>query len=391
MRTTLLKLLVAALAACGAGLSIAGWERQTVELDGIPGFKPAISTATSLAYIPLLQQRAISVFDGVKATRLELDIRPTAVAYSAATGRLFVLGMFDNAVIAIDEASGARTRIGVGSFPDNVIVDDARGKVYVSNWGGVIGEGSLSIIDSGTLAVRNVPLRGPASSFVQDSATGALFVVVGSIAGHSTLVALDAEGNVTAREGLRYQGYSLAVDSRTGHVYSGALSHRPSLDPDTVVRIFRVYAQPGLQLVTRHDWPAGRDFFKLNFMIDAARPGIYFSSGQNTTLFRLNAAGQDLEMWHLPLGSTTLYDGRTVVNGIFGLDTDPASGNLFISSPTGSLLMEVDIRTGATEVVGIPGAVGFSGVHFWPDGRVMVTDGSGDFQLTLLKRSPPAE
>jgi len=68
------------LALIGAAPSQARWDQQTVDVGGLPGQKAAISPATSRAYIPLLQQRALSVFDGVNASRLELDIKPTAVA-----------------------------------------------------------------------------------------------------------------------------------------------------------------------------------------------------------------------------------------------------------------------------------------------------------------------
>ena len=387
----MLRAALVAIATFGAGAALGAWDRQVVDVGGMPGFRPAFSTATSKVYLPLLQQRALIALDGDQYSRLELDIRPTAIGYSAGTARLFVAGMFDNAVIAIDEATGAKTRIAVGVSPDHVLVDDARGKVYVTNWGGIAGQGSLSIIDSQTLAVRNVPLQGAVASFAQDSRTGGLFAVLEGRLGATTLVALDAEGNVLAREELGHQGYSLAVDSRTGHVYSAALSHRPQLGADTVTRTFRVYAQPGLRLVTRHDWPAGRDFFKLNFMVDPVAPGLYFGSGNNTTLFRLDAAGHNLEMWNLPLG-TFDFESHTYVNGIFGIDADPGTGNLFISAPIGSMVAEFNVRTGATEIIEIPGAVGFSAVHFWPDGnRMLVPDGPGEFQLTVLKRAVQAE
>lgn len=388
MKASIVRALMVALATWSAAQGLAAWDQKAVDAGGIPGQEIAISSATSLAYIPLLQQRALAVFDGERMSRIELDIKPTTVGYSEATGRLFVLGMFDNAVIAIDEATGSKTRLAVGSYPDNIIVDDVRGKVYVSTWGGIRGQGGLAVIDSRSLAVRDVPLGGYVTGMALDPETGNLFLTGETpIDRSSFLAALDSEGNVVAREDTGYQAYSLAVDSRTGYVYLAGLSERPT-DNRAVDRIFSVYAQPGLQLVTRHAWPTGADLFRLNFLVDPAEPGLYFSSGQSTTLLRLDAEGRNLKTWQLPLGNTLLEDGRTVINGIFGLDADPATGHIFVSSPVGSLVAEFDPTTGAADVVGIPGAVGFSAVHFWPDStRMLVTDGAGDFQLTLLRRS----
>jgi hypothetical protein len=384
--------LAASTIALGSAVSHAAWEQTSFDIGGLPGGNLAISSKTSLAYIPILQQKALVTFDGEKSTRLDFDIKPTSIGYSAATGQVFVVGGFDNAVVVLDEATGTRTRLALGTFPSSILVDDVRGKAYTPNWGGIGGQGSLSIIDSRALTVRTVSLSGYVSSFVQDRATGNLFVVVDRHGEGTALLALDADGNLLAREPLGYQAYSLAVDSRTGHVYSAGLSHAPYLDVDTVERIFRVFAQPGLQLVTKHVWPAGRDWYKLNFVVDPEKPGLYFSSGGNTALFRVNAAGHDLEMWNLPLGTTTLYDGRTVANGIFGLDPDPATGNLFLSSPIGQFFAEFNPRTGVTEMTTIPGAVGFSGVQFWPDSsRVLVLDGAADFQLTILRRKASPE
>jgi DNA-binding beta-propeller fold protein YncE len=389
MKATLLRTLAFAIVAWSAGEPIAAWDQRTVDVGGIPGQRIAISSATSRAYIPLLQQRALAVFDGERTSRLELDIKPTAVAYSAATGRLFVAGMFDNALVAIDEATGARTRIAVGSYPDLVVVDEVRGKVFVSNWGGIAAQGGVSVIDSHTLSVvRNIPLGGSVTAIVQDANTGHVFIT-GETPGASRgfLAELDSEGNVVARENdLGYQVYSIAVDSRNGRVYVAGLSGRPT---QAIDRIFRVYSQPGLQLVTRHVWPAGPDWSKLNFMIDPAAPGLYFSSGQSTTLLWLDADGNDLRTWALPLGDTRFEDGRRVVNGIFGLDADPATGRIFVSSPVGSLVAEFDPATGATDVLGIPGAVGFNTVEFWPDSsRMLVLDAGAEFEVTLIHRSP---
>lgn len=117
------------------------------------------------------------MFDGVAPpARMELAIKPTAVGYSSSTGRLFVAGMFDIAVVAIDEATGMQTSIGVGSYPDTIIVDDVRGKVFVSNWGGITQQGGFSIIDSRTLSVRKVALDGAVSEMALDRETGVLFL-----------------------------------------------------------------------------------------------------------------------------------------------------------------------------------------------------------------------
>jgi hypothetical protein len=382
--------------AFGPGPALAAWELRTIDAGGIPGQEAAISSATSLAYVPLLAQRALAVFDGVNApSRMALSIRPTSVGYSAGTGRIFVAGMFDNAVVAIDEATGAQTRIDVGPYPTGVLVDDSRGKVYVQRWGGIRGEGGLAIIDGRSLAVRDVYLGGAITGMAQDRETGALFLTGESFGssgpGMGFILALDAEGHVIGRQEVGYQAYSLAVDSRDGRVYLGELSGKP-IGGAAVSRIFKIYSQPGLKLLRRIEWPAGSDYSRLNFLVDPARPGLYFGSGGSSQLLRVDPEGDNLQAWHLPAGRTVLQDGRTIVNGIFALRADPATGAILALRPAGSMITQFDPRGGAIETIGIPGAVGFSGASFWPDAsRMLVTDAIGAFQMTVLRRSPASE
>lgn len=367
--------------------AVAAWERQAIDAGGIPGAKIATSTATSRTYIPLLQDRALAVFDGASApARMELAIKPTAVGYSAVGGRLFVAGMFDNAVIVIDEASGSQTRIAAGSHPDNILVDDVRGKVYVSNWGGITGQGGITVIDTATLASRTVPLGGAVTAMAHDAQAGTVVVTVApGPATQDFLAALDAQGNLVARLDAGYSAYSLAVDSRDGRVYVGGLSGSP-LGGATVSRVLSVFSLPGLTLVSRREWTSQQTYHPLTFLVDPAQPGLYIGSGESTVLTHVDASG-GMQSWQLPLGETTLQDGRRVTNGIFGLDADPANGRIFASSPVGSLVAEFNPVTGATELVGIPGAVGFDAVHFLGSGTVLVTDAGNDRQFTLLKRA----
>jgi DNA-binding beta-propeller fold protein YncE len=389
--TSLLRTLAVSIVLLQTTPALADWERQVIDAGGKPGQELAISSETSRAYVPLLGDRALAVLDGngSQVARLELEIKPTSAGYSAATGRVFVLGMFDNAVMAIDEASGAQSRIAVGAYPDNIVVDDARGKVFVSMWGGLSGAGGLAVIDASTLDTRNVAVGGAVTTIALDQATGNVFLT-GEVGGRSFVMAVDTAGNVLGREDAGYRAYSLAVDSRNGRVYVGALSGNPS-DPG-VSRVFTIYSQPGLQRVSRVEWPTGPDRSQLVFLVDPAEPGLYLSSNGSTNILRLNADGQDLRVWTLPLGDTVLSDGRRITNGVFGLNANPATGHIFASSPVGSLVAEFDPSNGTSEVIGLPGAVGFNAVLFWPGGdRLIVPDAAGDQQLTILHRTSAAD
>lgn len=377
---------------CCSAPAFAAWIQEVVDAGGIPGQHIAISSATSKAYIPLLRDKALAVFDGVAPpSRMELAIKPTAVGHSAATGRLFVAGMFDNAVVAIDEATGVQlSTMGVGSYPDTIIVDDVRGKVFVSNWGGVTQQGGFSIIDSHTLSVRNVALDAAVTEMALDRETGVLFLTAERVRQQSFIVAADTDGNIAGRSDVGFRAYSLAVDSRNGRVYVGGLAADP-LYGVTGDRLLWVFTQPGLQLVNRVAWSTGTDGSALSFMVDPTQPGLYFGRWQSDTLLRVDANGNNLQSWPLSLGNTVLSDGRTVVNGIIGLDADPATGRIFISSPTGGLVAEFNPATAATNIVQIPGAVGFNSVTFWPDSnRMLVTDAADERHLTLLRREGPA-
>lgn len=201
---------------------------------------------------------------------------------------------------------------------------------------------------------------------------------------------MDTDGNIVGRFDVGFRAYSLAVDSRSGRVYVGGLSADP-LYGVTGNRLLWVFTQPGLQLVNRVAWSTGSDGSALAFMIDPAQPGLYFGRWQSDTLLRVDADGNNLQTWALSLGSTVLNDGRTVVNGVMGLNADPVTGRIFVSSPVGGLLAEFDPATTATTVVQIPGAVGFNAVTFWPDSsRMLVTDAADERHLTLLRREGTA-
>ena len=382
--------LIAVSVYCCSAPAFAAWVQEVVDAGGIPGANIAISSATSKAYIPILREKAIAVFDGVAPpSRMELAIKPTNVGYSAATGRLFVAGGFDNAVVAIDEATGMQSSpIGVGIFPDTIIVDDARGKVFVSNWGGIEQRGSLSIIDSSTLSVRTVALDAAVVEMALDRETGVVFLALEHRSTGAALFAMDTGGNIVARANVAFRAYSLAVDSRNGRVYVGGLATDP-LAGVIGHRILWVFAQPGLQLVNRVAWSTDPDRMPLVFMLDPARPGLYFGRWESDTLMRVDADGNNLQAWPLSLGSRVLEDGRTVVNGVLGLNADPRSGRIFISSSR--MFAEFDPATAATTVVQFPEAVGFNAVHFWPDSnRILVTDAADEHHFTLLRREGPA-
>ena len=191
---------------------------------------------------------------------------------------------------------------------------------------------------------------------------------------------LDSEGNMVAGQLIGYHAYSLGVDSRTGRIYVAALSKGPPYRDGEVSRIFRVYS-PGLQLVKEHIWPAGTDWSQLNFAVDPAEPGLFFGSPQNNLLFRVDANGEDLRAWNLPMGTTLLADGRTVVSGLYGLTADPVTGNLFVVSTAGGLLAEFNPRTTAIDFM-----PGYGAVNFWPDNRRLLVVGG---ELAVLTRSGP--
>ncbi|MCG8407720.1 MAG: hypothetical protein MI923_21180 [Phycisphaerales bacterium] len=72
---------------------------------------------------------------------------PRGIAWDATGSRGYITGMGSNNVVVID-ATGVRvTTIEVGEGPTGIVVDDARGRVYVQNRF----EGSISIIDTATL------------------------------------------------------------------------------------------------------------------------------------------------------------------------------------------------------------------------------------------------
>jgi DNA-binding beta-propeller fold protein YncE len=368
-----------------AGTALAAWEGVSIELTGLLGQELAVSSATSKVYIPILQDRALAVLDGVRSQRLEMSIRPTSVGYSAASGRLFVAGMFDNVVVAIDEATGLQTHIPVGAAPDNIVVDEARGKIYVARWGGITGQGGLAIIDSATLAVRDVAVSGSITAIAHDERTGNVFLTGGSPGSGDFLLALDAAGSVITRVTMGYTAHALAVDSRDGRVYVGSMSGRP-VGGAVVNRVVTVYAQPGMQVVSRIELPAVQTYSPTVFLVDPQQPGLYFASGESNTLRRIDANGGNLQAWQLPLGETLLQDGRQVINGIHGLNADPASGSLFVSSPVGNLVAQFDPATALTEKIAISGARGISVLGFLPGGRMLVAD-VGDQRFYLLQRN----
>jgi hypothetical protein len=76
---------------CCSAPAFAAWLQQVVDAGGLPGANIAISSATSKAYIPLLREKALAVFDGVAPPyRMELAIKPTAVADSSSTEEFVV-------------------------------------------------------------------------------------------------------------------------------------------------------------------------------------------------------------------------------------------------------------------------------------------------------------
>ena len=371
-----------------SGHALAAWERQAVNISGLLSGEVAVSTATSKVYIPLLQQRALAVLDGLESRRLEMDIQPTSAAYSAATGRIFVLGMFDNAVIAIDEATGAQTRIAVGSYPDNILVDEAGGKVYVSNWGGVARQGGLSVIDAATLVAHNIPMSGSITAMALDTRTGTVVVTGETGPGSNDFItAVDAQGRVIGRLDAGYRGYSLAVDSRNGRVYVGALSGS-AMGGAAVNRVLTTYSLPGLRQESRIEYPALQSYHPLVFMVDPHRPGLYFAAGDTTTLRRIDGNG-GLQEWNLPLGET-ISDGRRVVNGIFALQPDQTTGRIFVLSASGGLTAEFDPLTAATEIIEVAGSTSFSAQLFLPGGRLLVRD-PVDGKFYLVQRSLPSQ
>jgi DNA-binding beta-propeller fold protein YncE len=362
-------------AALASGSALAAWERLAVEIGGGPLPEIAFSPATSRIYIPLVQDRALSVVDGARTQRLELPMRPTAVGYAASSGRIFVAGMFDNAVVAIDEATGVQTRLSVGVAPDNILVDDARGKVYVSNWGGIQGRGSLSVIDSATLAVRNVALNTAITAMAYDRTTGSVFLT-----GESQVIAVSPDGELLASAAGGFRTYSLAVDPRDGRVYVGALSGNP-LGGVSVNRVVTVYAQPRLEVISRVEFPAVQHYNPLVFLVDPRQPGLYAASLEGSTLRRIDPNG-NVHSWQLPLGSSVLEDGRQITHGIFGLNADPGSDRIFVSSPAAGMIAEFDPATGVMQEV----EDGLLLVYFMPGGRMLVTD-SRDGKAYLLRRA----
>lgn len=371
-----------------SGHALAAWERQAVNISGLLSGEVAVSTATSKVYIPLLQQRALAVLDGLESRRLEMDIQPTSAAYSAATGRIFVLGMFDNAVIAIDEATGAQTRIAVGSYPDNILVDEAGGKVYVSNWGGVARQGGLSVIDAATLVAHNIPMSGSITAMALDTRTGTVVVTGETGPGSNDFItAVDAQGRVIGRLDAGYRGYSLAVDSRNGRVNVGALSGS-AMGGAAVNRVLTTYSLPGLRQESRIEYPALQSYHPLVFMVDPHRPGLYFAAGDTTTLRRIDGNG-GLQEWNLPLGET-ISDGRRVVNGIFALQPDQTTGRIFVLSASGGLTAEFDPLTAATAIIEVAGSTSFSAQLFLPGGRLLVRD-PVDGKFYLVQRSLPSQ
>ena len=93
---------------------------------------------------------------------------PRSVAFKADGSKAYVAGMGSNNLIVVD-AAGARAglapTIEVGEGPTGVVVDDARGQLYVMNKF----EGSLSVVDLGTeLETSRVPFFDPTPDAIKD-------------------------------------------------------------------------------------------------------------------------------------------------------------------------------------------------------------------------------
>ena len=166
-----------------------GIRKRATSYAGI-AFRPGnrelwASEATANGPDSILIAKLSDVGMPVKASRVEFQGHPTPVgiAFSADGGTAYVAFSRANALAVIDAATHEiRKQVDVGMAPFGVVVSKLRGKVFVTNRGGrrpaagdttapssgsaiftdpVTGSsasGTLSVVDAGTLAAREVPV-----------------------------------------------------------------------------------------------------------------------------------------------------------------------------------------------------------------------------------------
>jgi DNA-binding beta-propeller fold protein YncE len=368
--------------ACAATLASGQWVQQTVTVGAAPGGNLAYSQATGRLYVPLTQEGALAVVDeSLAVTKIALPTKPFAVAVDHAAGRVAAISLSGNQLHLLDEASGSLRTVAVGVMPSAVRVNELTGRVYVSSWGGLESHGSVSVVDPATMRATTTRVNGAAVELGLDPPTGHAYVTFERpYGGSGYLGVFDAQGHFVHEVQLGSRPYALHVDSAGRRVFVGSATSSG--------KVLHVLEAGSLRVLARVPFE-GEAAYPARMSFDGASRRLYFGSGSSSRLHSVDADGGDLRTWDLALGTVEYHGTRQ--NTIHGLQVHSASGTVYVASPSGNLLSAFDPVTTRLDRVMLPGAVGFSTVAFSPDDqRIVVPDAAADDQITVLKRAPAA-
>lgn len=135
----------------------------------------------------------VSVIDGTTLlTTLEVGLLPTAAAYDALNGLVYVTESGANHVAVIDGTTVVGA-VHVGASPRAIAYDPSDGEVYVANHGSA----NVTVIDGSSVAA-NVPVGVQPDALVYDPMSGSIDVANNQSANVSVLVGSAESGTVPA-------------------------------------------------------------------------------------------------------------------------------------------------------------------------------------------------
>jgi DNA-binding beta-propeller fold protein YncE len=215
-------------------------------------YAPVVNSLTNQIYIAnscgndpscVTDNGTVTVIDGAtdNTQSVNVGIYPSALDINSAANKIYVAnhcgddpncsGHSDGTVTVIDGATLSTTSVPVGGhFPETIAVNSSTNKIYVSGYcngdPSCQGEpeGTVSVIDGGTLAYTSVPAGFSPETMAVNSVTNKIYVanVCGNdpiCASPGTVTVIDGATLAFTNVGVGSGPYGLSLDSTTNRIY----------------------------------------------------------------------------------------------------------------------------------------------------------------------------
>src|ERR1017187_268421 len=215
-------------------------------------YAPVVNSLTNQIYIAnscgndpscVTDNGTVTVIDGAtdNTQSVNVGIYPSALDINSAANKIYVAnhcgddpncsGHSDGTVTVIDGATLSTTSVPVGGhFPETIAVNSSTNKIYVSGYcngdPSCQGEpeGTVSVIDGGTLAYTSVPAGFSPETMAVNSVTNKIYVanVCGNdpiCASPGTVTVIDGATLAFTHVGVGSVPYGLSLDSTTNRIY----------------------------------------------------------------------------------------------------------------------------------------------------------------------------